>query len=336
MAYSADKEPDQLTELTSLDSGDVFVVGDISDATEAAKYITKANLITDLADETQTLTNKTFDADGTGNSITNIENADIKAAAGIAVNKLAALTADELVISDGSGFLTTSTGVSATEASYLNGVTSAIQTQIDTKAPTASPTFTGTVTLPTGLTGVIRADTGVVSVDSDVTDIVTAATDSAAGKVELATAAETTTGTDATRAVSPDGLAGSDFGIRYVQAVCFDFTTDTATGDGKFYFHVPAAMDGMNLVEVHAEVITAGTTGTTDIQIHNVDNALDMLSTKLTIDSGETGSDTAAAAAVINTSNDHVNENDVVRIDVDAVSTTAAKGLIVTLGFQLP
>jgi trimeric autotransporter adhesin len=38
--------------------------------------------------------------------------------------------------------------VSDTEIGYLNGVTSAIQTQIDTKAPIASPTFTGTVTLP--------------------------------------------------------------------------------------------------------------------------------------------------------------------------------------------
>ena len=35
--------------------------------------------------------------------------------------------------------------VSDTEIGYLNGVTSAIQTQIDEKAPTASPTFTGTV-----------------------------------------------------------------------------------------------------------------------------------------------------------------------------------------------
>ena len=42
---------------------------------------------------TQTFTNKTFDADGTGNSITNIENADIKAAANIAVSKLASGTA---------------------------------------------------------------------------------------------------------------------------------------------------------------------------------------------------------------------------------------------------
>jgi hypothetical protein len=36
--------------------------------------------------------------------------------------------------------------VSDTEIGYLNGVTSAIQTQIDAKAPLAAPTFTGTVT----------------------------------------------------------------------------------------------------------------------------------------------------------------------------------------------
>jgi hypothetical protein len=39
--------------------------------------------------------------------------------------------------------------VSDTEIGYLNGVTSAIQTQLDAKAPLASPTFTGTVTVPT-------------------------------------------------------------------------------------------------------------------------------------------------------------------------------------------
>ena len=44
------------------------------------------------------------------------------------------------------------TDVSDTEIGYLNGVTSAIQTQINTKAPTSSPTFTGTVTVDGDLT----------------------------------------------------------------------------------------------------------------------------------------------------------------------------------------
>ena len=39
--------------------------------------------------------------------------------------------------------------VTTAELNYVSGVTSAIQTQIDAKAPLASPTFTGTVTIPT-------------------------------------------------------------------------------------------------------------------------------------------------------------------------------------------
>jgi hypothetical protein len=56
-------------------------------------------------DTTDTLTNKTFDADGTGNSITNIENADIKSGAAIARNKLATGTASHVLINDGSGVM---------------------------------------------------------------------------------------------------------------------------------------------------------------------------------------------------------------------------------------
>lgn len=66
-----------------------------------------------------------------------------------------------------------------------------------------SPVFTTAVTLPVALTGVIRADSGVVSVDTDVTDIVAAGTTTAAGKLELATDAEMTTGTDTARAITP-------------------------------------------------------------------------------------------------------------------------------------
>jgi len=115
-----------------------------------------------------------------------------------------------------------------------------------------------------------------------------------------------------------------------------DGATDTATGDGKAYFTIPEELNGMNLVGVHARVVTAGTTGTTDIQIANVTDSVDMLSTKLTIDSGETGSDTAATPAVIDTDHDDVATNDLLRIDCDAVATTAAKGLIVRLRFALP
>ena len=61
--------------------------------------------------------------------------------------------------------------------------------------------------------------------------------------------------------------------------------------------------------------------------------SVDMLSTKLTIDSGEVGSDSAATSYVIDTTKDDVATNDCIAIDIDQVSTTPPKGLIIRLGF---
>ena len=56
--------------------------------------------------------------------------------------RVGGLTASSLTIGD----------VSNTEIGYLDGVSSAIQTQLNAKAPLASPTFTGTVTVPATIT----------------------------------------------------------------------------------------------------------------------------------------------------------------------------------------
>lgn len=63
------------------------------------------------------------------------------------LNGLDGLTASRAIVTTAGGILTTS-ATTATELGYVNGVTSAIQTQMDLKAPLASPTFTGTVALP--------------------------------------------------------------------------------------------------------------------------------------------------------------------------------------------
>lgn len=63
---------------------------------------------------TDTFTNKTIDADGTGNSITNIENADIKALAAIARTKIASGTASHVVINDGDGVLSSEASLAIT------------------------------------------------------------------------------------------------------------------------------------------------------------------------------------------------------------------------------
>ena len=143
----------------------------------------------------------------------------------------------------------------------------------------------------------------------------------------------TSTNTDLT--LSPNGT-GLIKGKTTVELEVFSSGTDTETGDAKRFFRIPGELDGMNLVGIAGAVYTAGTTGTTDIQIRNKTQTADMLTTKLTIDSGETDSSTAATAAVIDTANDDVAEADIIAIDIDAVSTTAAQGLVVSLTFATP
>jgi hypothetical protein len=164
------------------------------------------------------------------------------------------------------------------------------------------------------------------------------ASPTASGISELATAAEITTGTDTGRTITPDAFAGSDYGKRVVSMLVFSDADDMATGDGAgdLFWRVPSVLNGYNLVAVAASVKTAGTTGTADIQVINVTDGVDMLSTKITIDSGETDSSTAATPAVINTSNDDVATGDSIRFDVDSVHTTPAKGLLIEMIFQKP
>ena len=101
------------TNLSSVSAND-----DTLASAKAIKSYIDGSVSNVTASSTTTFTNKTIDADGTGNSITNIDNANIKSAAAIDATKIA----------NGS--------VSNTEFQYLDGVTSAIQTQINTKQAT--------------------------------------------------------------------------------------------------------------------------------------------------------------------------------------------------------
>ena len=106
---------------------------------------------------------------------------------------------------------------------------------------------------------------------------------------------------------------------------------DCAIGDDSVTpIVVPLAMNGMSLLWAECAVETAGTTNTMDIQIRK--NAVDLLTTKLTLDSGETNSSTAAAPLVIKSNGDEVlATGDVISFDFDAVHDTEAKGCIITV-----
>lgn len=198
------------------------------------------------------------------------------------------------------------------------------------------------------LTSLATDDTIIVGDTSDSTEVVKAITkanliiDLSSSFLPLssyddATSAETNTGTSTSKYVSPDGLAGSNFGIRYVQCV-LNGTTALTTSE-KVYFRIPPALNGMNLVSVTGTVGTgasgASSSGTPTFTVKNVTDNNQMLSTSLTIDANEYTSTTAVTPVVIDTTKDDVVTDDLIEVAV-TTSGTGVTYATVTVGFQLP
>ena len=120
--------------------------------------------------------------------------------------------------------------------------------------------------------------------------------------------------------------------LSYVQrnliVKCVNDSIAPTTGNGITHITIPSSLNGKKLQGAQAHVYTAGTGGTiTNVQIHNLADAVDILSTPITIDLNEKDSSTAATPSVVGASNT-VSTADVLRIDVDAVATN-------TLGLEL-
>lgn len=124
----SDASPSWQTRLT-IAAGSAFAAG-FNTAVDSGRIDFTANSATE------------FTADIVSGSITNTY---INASAAIALSKLAATTASRALVSDGSGVISPAT-TTATEIGYVNGVTSAIQTQLNAKIGAGS-TATGTFSM---------------------------------------------------------------------------------------------------------------------------------------------------------------------------------------------
>ena len=125
---------------------------------------------------------------------------------------------------------------------------------------------------------------------------------------------------------------------RRFELVVFATGSTITTGSGKLFFTIPDDMSGYLLETAHLAVGKAGVTNTTSVQIRDPEkNYRKMFSTVLSIDSTESGSNTAATPYVINASNRDVGSYDRLMIDIPQVSTTAPKGgMVLTLKFFKP
>lgn len=121
-----------------------------------------------------------------------------------------------------------------------------------------------------------------------------------------------------------------------VLKVVADDAAFPSVADGAMYYRCPDDMDGYKLDTIGAHVYTASDGGTAiNIDLYNVTDGVDILSTALTIDNNETDSSTAGTSAVINASNDDIAAGDVLRVDVNQCGTNA-QGFELRMSFVYP
>ena len=120
---------------------------------------------------------------------------------------------------------------------------------------------------------------------------------------------------------------------RIIAATIFHPLVDVSLITGGFYYRVPSLLNGKDITAVHAQVVTAGTTGALTVQVTRIRSGtpVSVLSTALSIDSGTTASHQAATPAVIDLTKDDLATNDLLRVDVNGVPTTKPKGLMLTI-----
>lgn len=199
---------------------------------------------------------------------------------------------------------------------------------------------TGTITITDGANGAINIapnGSGEAQIGGEkIIDETDTASTTAAGIIEIATATETDTGTDATRAITPDGFQDSKRNIRWLSFNLVEAATDCATATniaGDFVSPIAGTILQSDTTPfyIYATNSTAGTTGTMVVDVH-LNGTTIMTTNKLDFDSTEKTTTTAATPPDLTTTALAV--GDIITIDIDSIHTTAAKGLTVYIAVR--
>ena len=193
----SNKKTTKLDELSTLASTDLIIGIDDVSGTPTTTKVEIDTLDDYLSASEKTLTNKTLTSPKINEDVAVTSTAS-------ELNILDGVTADKDEINILDGVTATATEINvlddipetltSTELGYVDGVTSAIQTQMNLKAPLASPTLTGTVVLP----------------NSQI--ITTAVLNTSFSGTAKATGAEINTGTEDAKIVTPKAIADSYIG----------------------------------------------------------------------------------------------------------------------------
>jgi len=293
-----DTKLEDLTAISSLASGDVFYVLDVSDTTEGAggtnKKVTKTNL--------------GFASSGANSDITSLTGLTTALTVAQGGTGATSLTDGGLLLGSGTGAIT-ALGVAT------NG-------QLPIGDGTTDPQL---ATLTSGNAITITNAAASITIAAD------AASLTADGVVELATSAEINTGTDTGRAIPVDQFVASNRNVRYVIVRVLGSATSataatTVSGDFEFPFTG-------TITAVGAYNDTAGTTGTATYDI-NLGGSTIMTTNKISIETGEKSSRDAGTAPALTTT--AITAGNIITFDIDtAQSGTEALGLSFRLEVRL-
>ena len=181
---------------------------------------------------------------------------------------------------------------------------------------------------------------GDYSAVTDATSYVSAASTTLAGKIEVADSTETSTGTDATRALSPDGLAGSViFGTvsRGIEVVYM--ASSVVAGASQARVVVPSSWNGRAIVGVIAIHDTAGSAagGDSDTVFDINKNGTSIFTGNPQIDKGETSTLTGSSGTIKVDGTQLLAIGDLITVDIDSAPTgTAPLGFRVVLEARVP
>ena len=261
----------------------------------------------------------------------------------------ATLSEAELEILDGAT-------LSTTQINYLNAATGTTGTTSTNVVFSTSPTLitpalgTPSALVGTNITGTGASFTAGTATTANAGDSATSffssgtieaarlpdASVTAEGIVELTTTAEIDTGTDSTRAIPIDQFVASKRNVRWLVFNLVEAGTDTATATniaGDFVSTIAGTILQSDTTPfyIYATNSTAGTTGTMVVDI-SINGTSIMTTNKLDFDTTEKTTTTAATPPDLTTTALAV--GDIITIDIDAIHTTAAKGLTVYMAVR--
>lgn len=162
------------------------------------------------------------------------------------------------------------------------------------------------------------------------------ATTSVEGSTEYATTAEIDTGTDSTRSMPIDQFVASKHNVARLVFTLVEKATDTATATniaGDFLSDIAGTILQSDTAPfyLYATNSTAGTTGTMVVDI-SINGTSIMTTNKLDFDTTEKTTTTAATPPDLTDTTLAI--GDIITIDIDAIHTTAAKGLTVYMAIR--